>query len=145
MIISNDTILLRLSIGYTLVDITHTNVVSSIDSKERNQQRNWQTLVQTLGLRAQLLTLSSPQILDLDVTKSQFGSNYTGHQLVWTFKFGTEQDGVFSNENNPFGTLESDFINVPIILGLNETAQIATPTFCIDGPERNIYFEQLRI
>ncbi len=84
-------------------------------------------------------------MLGLDITNSKFGSSFTGLQSVWTFKFGTEQDGVFANSSRPFGTLETDFINVPIILGLNETAAIATPTFCVDGPNCNIYFEQLKL
>ncbi len=143
--LSDDAILLRLSVGYTLVDITQTNVVSHSTSKERNQQRNWETLIQVLGLRVQLITLSVPEVLGLDVTNSKFGSSFTGLQSVWTFRFGTEQDGVFANIARPYGTLETDFVNVPIILGLNETAPIATPTFCVDGAGCNIYFEQLKL
>lgn len=143
--LSDDAILLRLSVGYTLVDITQTNVVSHSNSKERNQQRNWETLIQVLGLRVQLITLSVPEVLGLDITNSKFGSSFTGLQSVWTFRFGTEQEGVFANSTRPFGTLETDFTNVPIILGLNETASIATPTFCVDGPNCNIYFEQLKL
>ena len=143
--LSTDAILLRMSIGYSLVDITQTNIVASINSKERNQQRNWETLVQALSLRVQLLTLSAPQLLSLDVTGSAFGSNFAGQQNVWTFKFGIEQDGIFANATRPFGTLESDFVNVPVITGLDETASIVTPTFCVSGPDTNIYFEQLLV
>ena len=143
--LSDDAIPLRVSVGYTLVDITQTNVLSSTDSKQRNQQRNWETLVQVLGLRAQLLTLSSPQMLDLDITGSKFGSNYTGHHYVWTFKFGTEQDGVYSDSKSIFGTLENDFVNVPIITGLNERTILTTRTFVVSGPATNIYFEQFSL
>ena len=134
-----------MNIGYSLVDITQTNIVASINSKERNQQRNWETLVQVLSLRVQLLTLSAPQLVSLDVTGSAFGSNFTGQQNVWTFKFSTEQEGVFANATRPYGTLESDFVNVPVILGLDETAPIITPTFTVSGPNTNIYFEQFVI
>jgi hypothetical protein len=131
--------------GYTLVDITQTGDVSSINSTARNQQRNWETLLQVLGLRVQIITMSVPEVLTLDVTNSKFGSSYTGQQAVWTFKFGVEQDGVFANSTRPFGTLESDFVNVPIITGLTETATISTPMFIVSGADSNIYFEPISI
>ena len=136
---------LRVSAGYTLVDVTKTGVVSSSSSLERNQQRNWETLVQVLGMRAQLLLLSGPEILELDVTNSKFGKDFTGKKLVWLFKFGVEHEGIFSNETSSHGTLEHDFINVPIITGLKESVVITTPTFIVSGPQKNIYFETFKI
>ena len=45
----------RTVIGYTLVDITETKMIRDLDGKEleRNQQRNWETVLQCIGLRAQ--------------------------------------------------------------------------------------------
>jgi hypothetical protein len=141
----NDSSLLRISVGYTLVDVTRTGEVSSIVSTERNQQRNWETLVQVLGLRAQLMVMSGPEILELDITNSQFGSDFRGKHLVWVFKFGVEHKDIFADDKSPYGTLETDFINVPIILGLKETAKIVTPMFVVSGSQRNIYFDSMRI
>jgi hypothetical protein len=143
--LSSDAILLRMNIGYSLVDITQTNIVASVQTKERNQQRNFETLVQVLSLRTQLLTLSDPQIVSLDVTGSSFGSNYAGVQSVWTFKFSTEQEDVFKGSSRPYGTLEADFVNVPVITGLDETVAIPVPTFIVSGPNTNIYFEPFSI
>lgn len=141
----DDSILLHLAIGYTLIDVTQTGDVSYINSITRNQQRNYETLLQVLGLRAQLITMSQPEVLTLDVTTSKFGSNYAGNQTVWTFKFGVEQDAVYADATGPFGTLQKDFTNVPVITGLTETANIVTPTFVVSGPGTNIYFESIRI
>jgi hypothetical protein len=137
---------LRLTLGYTLVDITKTDEVSGhVDSMTRNQQRNWETLVQVLGLRAQLITLSDPEAVEVDVTKMQFGPDFTGKQRVWVFKFGVEHEGVYDSVGQNYGALAGDLINVPIILGLTETANIRLPTFTVSGLQRNIYFEQFKI
>lgn len=137
---------LRMSVGYTLIDITKTNEVSGqADNKRRNQQRNWETLVQVLGLRSQLIHLGDPEILNIDVTNTNFGLDFAGTQRVWMFKFGIEHDGVYADEHYSHGALEGDFINVPIILGLDETASIRSPTFTVSGLQKNIYFEPFKI
>lgn len=143
--LSADVILLRMTVGYSLVDITQTNVVASIHSKDRNQQRNWETLVQVLGLRVQLLTISEPVVVESDLAGYQFGAAFSGVHKVWSFRFGIEQEGIYSNATRPYGTLESDFVNVPVILGLDETVSISTPTFTVSGPNTNIYFEPFSI
>jgi hypothetical protein len=142
---SNESTLIRFAIGYSLVDITHTGDVSYINSKTRNQQRNWETTNQVLGLRTQIITISQPEKIAIDITKSNFGSNFTGIQSVWVFKFGVEQADVYSNGISPYGALEADFINVPIIAGLEETISLPTPTFTVTGPNTNIYFTALII
>ena len=40
-------------IGYTLIDITPTGVTRDLGDKEleRNQQRNWETVLQCIGIR----------------------------------------------------------------------------------------------
>jgi hypothetical protein len=46
---------------YTLVDITQTNVSRGPGNDlKRDQQRNFQTLIQTLGLRTQPLNVTQP-------------------------------------------------------------------------------------
>lgn len=137
---------LHLSVGHTLVDITKTNEVSgTVNSIERNQQRNWETLVQVLGLRAQLITLTTPTKKIVDIAGSTFGSQFAGTHAVWSFTFGVEQDAVFASADRAHGTLESDFVNVPIIMGLTETALMQVPTFAVSGPHCNIYFEPLNL
>lgn len=131
--------------GRTLIDITNTGVVASSSSKERNQYRNWETTKQVLGLRTQLILLTPPTIQTIDVSELSFGKYFTGNQKVWEFKFGVEFDAIFADGSNPFGTLEKDFVNVPIIVGLDETVKINTPTFVVDGDERNIFFETFDI
>jgi hypothetical protein len=134
---------MNLNIAFTLVDITQTNNIDSDNSKSRNQQRNWETVIQVIGLRSQPTLLSSPTADLLDLSYFRFGTEYTGMQKVWTFKFGTEQDGVYSNDVSPFGLLENDFVKVPIIIGLDESVPMSWNTFKVVGPQRNIYFQSL--
>jgi len=135
---------LYLSSGWTLVDITNTDVVT-YDSVSRNQQRNWETVIQVLGLRTQLMLLRPPTVIEVDVSTLHFGSAYKGKHKVWEFKFGIEFEAVFAGNDRPYGTLENDFVNVPIITGLTETATIHTPTFIVAGEQTNIFFETLSL
>lgn len=136
---------LYLSTAYTLVDITNTGEVSSISSEARNQQRNWESVVQVLGLRTQLMYLSPPEIVEVELSQFKFGSSFTGKQRVWKFRFGVEFEAIYSNADRPYGTLEQDFVNVPIITGLTETATLPIPAFVVSGPDTNIYFESYSI
>jgi hypothetical protein len=143
MLFNDDAVSIHLAMGSTLVDITQTGDVSSINSKTRNQQRNWETLRQVLGLRTQVILISQPEILEIN--DPRFGSNFIGKQKVWSFKFGVEQADVYSNGIVPFGSLESDFTNVPIIVGLDETVTLSPSAFCVAGPNTNIHFHKLKI
>jgi len=130
--------------GHTLIDVSDTGVTGGDDSLRRNQRRNWESLVQILGLRAQLMLLSAPEVMELDLTNLEFGEDFSGKQLVWNFKFGIEQADVYSTNTSEFGNLEHDCICVPVILGLNETAKITVPTFCTFGNQKNIYFKKVK-
>lgn len=130
-------------LGRTLIDCTKTNDISLNNSKLRNQHRNWETLAQVLGLRTQIIELCAPTVSDINVSDLKFGSTFTSKQRVWTFEFGVEYESIFADNVGPVGVLENDFVNVPIILGLDETATIQTPVFCIDSLDRNIYFEPI--
>jgi hypothetical protein len=145
MSFNDDAVLMHLAMGFTLVDITQTGDVSAINSKTRNQQRNYETLIQVLGLRTQIITMSQPEKIAFNVTGSNFGSNFTGIQSIWTFKFGVESPDVYSDGLAPFGGLCTDFINVPIILELDESVIFPTSAFIVSGPNANIYFQALTI
>jgi hypothetical protein len=91
----------------------------------RNQQRNWETLLQIIGLRTQ------PQ--DISVPQHQDG--------VWEFEFRSESPGVFEMHNNPdpLAGLKSDCEGVPMMLNLKEQPAMA-PTIATSGTDQNIWF-----
>lgn len=126
----------------TLVDITETSVVRHTSELEykRNQQRNWEAVLQTIGIRAQPMRIKGPSQLELNLDALQFGESYHGVHKVWGFEFSVEHDDVFRSGDDPLYFLETDFNQVPIITGLDETARFLLPIFYTHGAIKNIYF-----
>lgn len=124
---------------YTLVDITSTGVIRSNfgeDTLERNQQRNWETVLQVLGLRTQPIIISGPVAhLNTDLAWLDFGELYEGTHTVWSFVFTSEQN-VYQIDQ-----LEKDFEQIPIVSGLTETAKFLLPIFYPHGTIKNVYFK----
>lgn len=119
----------------TLIDITPTGVTRG-DSKERDQQRNWESVLQVLGLRAQPIIDEGPvKIADIDISPHHFGEFYEGVHRIWGFKFSADREEVYNLEQ-----LEEDFDQVPVILGLDETARFMLPIFHSRGTLKNIHF-----
>lgn len=131
--------------GYTLVDITATGVIRGNDDHiERNQQRNWETVLQCIGLRAQPQHIQLPAIATFeDIGIAEFGEFYTGSQKVWTWAWAVEQDGIYDLPGAPMSGLLHDFEQVPIVTGLEETARFMLPIFYPYGTIKNIYFTQI--
>jgi len=118
----------------TLVDITPTDIIRG-DSLERNQQRNWETVLQVLGLKTQPIILGGPELLsDMDGVSKIFGEFYQTMQKVWIFKFASEQN-IYTVDQ-----LYEDFEQVPVITGLDESARFMLPIFHSYGILKNIYF-----
>jgi hypothetical protein len=132
--------------GYTLVDITPTGQTTYSPEREleRNQQRNWETVLQILGLRTQTEILFTETLKD-DVKNfsPNFGINYTGQHKIWTFKFAVDYAEIYRDGADAYGLLKSDFKITPIILNLSETARPELPIFYTSGPWKNVYFNQV--
>jgi hypothetical protein len=131
--------------GYSLIDITNTGVTRSSDpgSLERNQQRNWETVLQCISLRTQPLQISKPQqFLVPDISYLEFGDMYQGEQEVWQWTWAVEREEIYDMPNKPLGALMSDFEQVPVVTCLTETARFMLPIFYPYGSIKNIYFKQ---
>jgi hypothetical protein len=120
----------------TLVDITPTNVIKG-DSLARDQQRNWETVLQVLSLKTQPIILGGPELMsdiDGDGVSKIFGEFYQTMQKVWVFEFTSEQN-IYTIDQ-----LYEDFEQVPVISGLDESARFMLPIFHSYGILKNIYF-----
>ena len=97
-------------------------------NRSRNQQRNWETLLQILGLRAQPMDLVMPVYRD----------------GAWEFEFAIESEGVYTINNNadPLAGLLNDCNGVPMMVGLTEKAGIDR-TIAVNGTDQNIWFTLL--
>jgi len=131
--------------GYSLVDITATGVTRHMDPEniERNQQRNWETVLQCMNLRTQPLHIQKPQIYDIDLDALNFGDFYQGKHKVWIWTWAIEAAEVYDLPGKPMGGLHADFEQVPIITYLTETARFMLPIFYPYGTIKNIYFQQV--
>jgi hypothetical protein len=128
----------------TLVDITKTNQVHNSENNDdlkRNQHRNYQTMLQTLGLRTQPTIKGDVKMTNGEFPQPDFGESYNGIHNIWQVNFSVEQPEAFSDtEQNPVGLLEEDFDQVPIVSMLKETARFILPCFFSYGPLKNIHF-----
>jgi hypothetical protein len=130
---------------YSLVDITFTGVVdNSRNTKERNQQRNWETVHQIINLRTQAVVEAVPSSpREILLNAHEFGQYYTNKHRCWKFIFTIEFDEIFGSKQNPYERLMYDFNEVPIICGLDETINLPDPVFYTQGLLKNIYFRGL--
>jgi len=88
-------------------------------AKARNQQRNWETLMQLMQLRSIITEVTAPRRDDIG---------------LWSFEFQVDQDIV--------PALQEDCNNVPIITRLNEHTGCAAMIHT-QGAEQNIWFQRI--
>lgn len=133
----------------TLFDITKTDLsgrrkhlsdaVPPELAKQRNQQSNWETIVQVISLRCQPENITDPvcgvnngikwgKLYGVKTTKS------------WEFTFTVAQSAIFVNDGDTLGNLKMDCTGVPMVVGLDEDAGLIK-TLDIDPDNKNIHFE----
>jgi len=120
----------------TLVDITETNARRGDDKFKINQQANYMTTMQTVGLRVNPVPKSVISSVE-NINNLGFGTAFKGEHRYWIFKFSFEADNGLTMQ-----TLEHDYNLVPIISGLEETVNFKDPIFrTTNKKETNIIFE----
>lgn len=120
----------------TLADITHTGASRQMSNQiSYKQEANFQTILQTIGLRANLEFEKSPAIEEVTLSKIGFGDKYKGKQQVWSFEFDIPFEGAVTLE-----MLNNDFNLIPFIPGLTETVKFEQAIFRTTPQERNIIF-----
>lgn len=106
--------------GRQIVDIITWN-------HSRNQQRNWETLTQLIGLRTQI---------DFSIPVRQ--------DDCWTFEFETENETVLGDGVDALALLKNDCQGVPMIVGLGEQEDLDS-FLQINGNRSNIAFEVIPV
>ena len=107
----------------TLIDITETGARRGESELEYSQQCNYNTVIQTIGLRANPIPVAF-YVVEQGVGNMGFGTVYKGKNRVWIFDFEIEHADTVSVE-----TLQADFDYVPVITDLEETVAINTSVF----------------
>jgi hypothetical protein len=136
--------------GFSLVDITPTGVTRGAatgpDDIARNQQRNWETVLQCIGLRTQPQHIQEPlESTVCDISITEFGDMYSGEQKLWSWSWAIEGEGIYDLPGKPLGGLQNDFEQVPIVTYLTETARFMLPIFYPYGSIKNIYFKRITV
>jgi hypothetical protein len=120
----------------TLIDITETRARRQGDDKfAYKQEANFQTILQTIGMRVNIEYQNSPTFEEIIASKNPFNDKYKGKQMLWTFEFNVEYEDALTLE-----MLEGDFDLIPIITGLNETIELNKALFKTTGKDTNILF-----
>lgn len=125
---------------YTLVDITHTGQHRAEPGKEalRWKEQNFQTIMQVLGIRANINFTHSPSVLE--VKGKLIGFDTDEIIRVWRFDFSTEREYLYETDGDPVGYLKQDFHLVPYIDGLDEAMEQNFAVFNTANPGANIVF-----
>jgi hypothetical protein len=127
---------------YTLVDITHTGQTRPGAGKDSLlwKEQNFNTVLQTLGIRANITYNQSPTVTE--VAGRIVGFDTDEIIRVWRFDFYTERDYLYEKDGDPVGHLKSDFHLVPYINGLDELMEQNYAVFNTSDPGKNIVFHQ---
>jgi hypothetical protein len=127
----------------TLVDITNTNITrnfraqgSPLSQKEwdflRNEQRNWEVVIQLLGLRFQPVNIIGPQKYIKEIQDLNFGNYFSNQNEVSIWEFSCEYDNI------SLDLLKEDFTDIPIISNLNESVIFDKSCFITNGEKTNL-------
>jgi len=96
---------------YTTIDITNT------DDFGDNSQKDFESVVQVIGMRAMPIVMNNP--VELDGTGNNLLENYGAPSMTgagWIFKFATERPGAHTVE-----TLVNEFDNIVLNGGTVDT------------------------
>lgn len=135
---------------YTLFDITATGVNGHVKaaqfpyvsksgqtladpaalSRARNQQRNFDTLLQLIGLRTQMFNVTTPTVIE---------SGPMGQHRTWHFEFEIEPQAQWLVDGDPLWVLKQDSDGTPMIINLGENADIE-PRIVTQGSHPNTVY-----
>lgn len=127
---------------YTTVDITHTKQYKNSSEQLQWKEQNFNTIIQTLGLRANISYDSGPNLIYAQ--GSTYGFNTNQIIPIWEFAFSAPYQSVYEKNNDPIGLLLEDFDLVPFISGLDEPMTQNYNVFVTEGPNKNIVFLKKR-
>ena len=127
---------------YTTVDITNTGQYRPEPGKEelRWKEQNFQTILQVLGIRANVIFNTPPKLME--IAGNILGFKTSKIINVWYFEFETERDNLYEVNDDPVGYLKDNFAAVPYIAGLDESMEQSHDVFVTGGQSTNIVFFQ---
>lgn len=121
----------------TLVDITRSQASrSETDRIKVGQQSNFNTFLQTIGLRANIEWHQDPE-----KHKGRLPEPFEGKASYWVWEFDVERDDVYLKGNDPTGHLKEDLQAVPVINDLENDTDIVPSAVQTSGSNINTWVE----
>jgi hypothetical protein len=118
----------------TLVDITRSQASrSETDRIKIGQQANFNSLIQTIGLRTNITWEQDPVFENGRLPTDE------GKACHWSWTFETERDDIFLKDQDPVGHLIEDLNNVPIVNNLKNSAELEPSCFFTQGEKINTW------
>lgn len=118
--------------AFTLVDITETGVqrVRDSNSLEYHQQQNLNVLLQTCGLRTQVIDPIVVQHNRAELSRLQFHDFFgVGEHEIWSVRFMIETPDVWLDGDDPIALLKQDVHGVAITPDLDNTVEFPVNVF----------------
>lgn len=123
----------------SLVDITRSMASrSETDKIKIGQQSNFNSLIQAIGIRANIDWDRDPKAHD-----GRLPDPLEGAAAYWVWEFNTEKDSIFLKNDDPVWLLKEDIHGVPIVSGLNNTVEIIPAVFQTKGDKQNIWIDKI--
>lgn len=121
----------------TLVDITRSGASrSETDKIKIGQQANFNSLIQTIGIRSNIEWTKDPE---KETGRLPVGNQ--GKAVHWIWEFATERDDVFKEGDNKSLLLLKDLHGVPIVDLLENSTDLTPPAFQTFGEHQNTWIE----
>jgi hypothetical protein len=119
------------NMSFPVVDKNQNHITTSAQLNcARNQQRNFDTLLQLIGLRTQIFSIESPELCE---------SSLWPGKKCWRFSFEIEHNSQWLVDNDEFWVLKQDSHNTPMITGLTESTGL-DPLLDATGTHPNITY-----
>ncbi len=119
----------------TLVDVTRTQPTrAETDRVKLGQQANFNSLIQAIGMRSNVEWTADPKAYE-----GRLPHDIDGRARHWIWIFHSERDELFSKGDDPVGLLKDDLHGVPVVNGLNNTADIEPACFMTRGDRINTW------
>ena len=119
----------------SLVDITRSMASrSETDKVKIGQQSNFNSLLQAIGLRANVEWKIDPKMFS-----GRLPNEIDGAASHWIWEFDVERQDVFLKDKDPVGLLVDDLHGVPVAAQLNNSANIDPACFMTIGKNQNTW------
>lgn len=119
----------------TFIDITRSLASrSEIDKIKIGQQSNFNSFLQSMGLRSNIEWTKDPS-----KNNGRLPEPIEGKATFWTWEIGIERDDTYLKDGDPAALLKEDLHGVPIIADLENTEDIVPAVIQTHGPKQNTW------